>query len=129
MTTTGYRRSPQFDAGCRQTGRLIFETWNPADRAWGRWNHAASRRCLDIAVIGLVESWVELVALALPFVSFRWHYVFPETDETITSESALRFRSIDQVTHSLVETGFDVVALREAPDRPGREFVFVAAAT
>ncbi|MEJ7744549.1 MAG: hypothetical protein WKF73_19645 [Nocardioidaceae bacterium] len=47
-------------------------------------------------------------------------------DQTITSTSTLRFRSQDEIAASLIASGYDVREVREAPDRPGRELVFVA---
>jgi len=44
----------------------------------------------------------------------------------VTSDSTLRFRSHDELTHSLVAVGLVVDEVRGAPDRPGREFVFIA---
>jgi hypothetical protein len=44
----------------------------------------------------------------------------------ITSDSTLRFRSRVEVERSLESAGFVVDEVRDAPDRPGREFVFIA---
>ncbi|URN18924.1 SAM-dependent methyltransferase, partial [Streptomyces sudanensis] len=44
----------------------------------------------------------------------------------LTSESTLRFRRREEVEADLVARGFVVEDVRDAPDRPGREFVFVA---
>jgi hypothetical protein len=50
-----------------------------------------------------------------------------ESDGTvITSDSTLRFRSREEITNSLREVGMSLDEVREAPDRPGREFVFIA---
>jgi hypothetical protein len=38
----------------------------------------------------------------------------------------LRFRSREEVKSSLAAHGYRVVEVRDAPDRPGREFVFIA---
>jgi hypothetical protein len=43
----------------------------------------------------------------------------------VTSESTLRFRGRDEVESSLNINGFRVLDIREAPDRPGCEFVFI----
>jgi hypothetical protein len=47
----------------------------------------------------------------------------------LTSDSTLRFRSRDEVESSLLATGYRVLDVRDAPDRPGREFVFIAERT
>jgi 2-polyprenyl-3-methyl-5-hydroxy-6-metoxy-1,4-benzoquinol methylase len=47
----------------------------------------------------------------------------------ITSDSTLVFRRRDEVESSLLAHGYRVLDVREAPDRPGREFVFIAERT
>ena len=59
-------------------------------------------------------------------VSFRSVFVFEADSATLTSESTLRFRRREEVADSLMVAGFVVDDLRDAPDRPGRELVFVA---
>ncbi|MEJ7707652.1 MAG: hypothetical protein WKF82_10520 [Nocardioidaceae bacterium] len=44
----------------------------------------------------------------------------------LTSDSTLRFRERDEVEATLVAHGYAVDEVRDAPDRPGREFVFFA---
>ena len=73
---------------------------------------------------GRVESWVEVTECRGELVTFRSTLVF--ADATITSESTLRFRGRDEVAADLVAAGFVVEDVRDAPDRPGRELVFVA---
>ena len=57
--------------------------------------------------------------------AFRYTYRFLADGAVVTSESTLRFRSRDEVVSSLVAQGYRVLDVREAPDRPGREFVFI----
>jgi hypothetical protein len=52
---------------------------------------------------------------------------FIESGETIVSTSTLRFRERDELSTALGAAGFEVVELRDAPDRPGKEFVYIAA--
>ena len=48
-------------------------------------------------------------------------------DRTVlTSDSTLRFRSRDELANSLTAADLVVNEVRDAADRPGREFVFVA---
>ena len=70
-----------------------------------------------------IYDWMEIDG---PFVSFRWTYVFSMSNEIIISDSTLRFRSRSEIEHSLVANGFVIEEVRDAPDRPGLEFVFVA---
>ena len=102
----------------------VFETRDPAREAWREWTREASATVADTPGEGRVESWVEVTDVRDELVTFRSTLVF--TDATITSESTLRFRSRDAVTADLVAAGFVVEDVREAPDRPGRELVFVA---
>lgn len=59
-----------------------------------------------------------------PLVTFDTTFVFP--DERVVSTSVLRFRTMDDITADLDRAGFVVRSVRDAPDRPGREWVFVA---
>ncbi|GAB3900554.1 hypothetical protein GCM10027612_62400 [Microbispora bryophytorum subsp. camponoti] len=68
----------------------------------------------------------EVTDVSLPLVSFRSTYTFLADGAVVTSDSTLRFRDRGEVETSLVANGFRVLEVRDAPDRPGREFVFVA---
>jgi hypothetical protein len=110
----------------RPGGRLVFETRVPARRAWEEWTRQSSVSVVEIPGVGAVESWVELVAVAPPLVTFRWTYRFAADGEVLASVSTLRFRERDEVAADLAAAGFVLDGVRDAPDRPGREFVFVA---
>jgi len=110
----------------RPGGHLVFETRDPAFRGWEEWNRDASYSVTDIPGVGAVESWVELTDVSEPLVSFRWTLVFASDGQVLTSDSTLRFRERDEVEAALVAHGYVVHEVRDAPDRPGREFVFVA---
>ena len=105
-------------------GHLVFETRDPAREAWREWTREDSSTVAHTPSDGRVESWVEVTDLRDELVTFRSTLVF--ADATITSESTLRFRSRDSVSADLVAAGFVVEDVRDAPDRPGRELVFVA---
>lgn len=109
----------------RPAGFLVFESRVPADKAWLRWNKDASYTSTEINGVGRVESWVELVAVDEPLVTFRWTYLFEDGD-VLTSDSTLRFRQKNEVVESLIDAGFAVDDVRDAPDRTGAEYVFVA---
>lgn len=106
-------------------GAVAFEVRDPRRDAWREWNRAASHRRTDLAGVGVVESWVDLLSVDLPLVSFRWTYRFESTGEVLTSDSTLRFRSRDEVGACVAQAGLEVVEVRDAPDRPGRELVFI----
>ncbi|HEX5304281.1 MAG TPA: hypothetical protein VFW50_45535 [Streptosporangiaceae bacterium] len=61
----------------------------------------------------------------LPFVSFRDTYTFGAGGAVITSDSTLRFRGRAEVASSLAAAGYRILDVREPPDRPGREHVFI----
>ena len=103
----------------------MFETWNPSFRGWEEWTPEESF-CVTETVAGRVENWVELTDVALPLVSFRHTFRFLDTGDIITSHSTLRFRDRDEITASLTSSGFTIDEIRDAPDRPRREFVVIA---
>jgi SAM-dependent methyltransferase len=108
------------------TGRLVFETRDPARRGWEQWTRERSHRRVTIPGVDVVETWVDLTDVSLPFVSFRSTFVFESDGAVLTSDSTLRFRSHADIDRSLLSAGFAVEDVRDAPDRPGREFVFIA---
>jgi SAM-dependent methyltransferase len=116
-------------AALRPGGRLVFETRDPARQAWLEWDREHRYQRVDIAGVGVVEAWVEVTAVRGDLVSFRHVFVFESDGAVLTSDSTLRFRSRRQVEESLLRAGFTVDEVRDAPDRPGREFVFLATRT
>lgn len=81
---------------------------------------------MEIDGVGAVETWVETSDVRGPLVSFRGTWVFEADGAVLTSHSTLRFRERGEVEESLVAHGFIVDDVRDAPDRPGKEFVFLA---
>ncbi|MDN3359149.1 class I SAM-dependent methyltransferase [Actinomadura sp. DC4] len=102
-------------------GHLVFETRRPERRAWEEWD---TEDRIDLPEP--VERRLRVTGVGLPLVSFRCTYRFAADGAMLTSESTLRFREREEVESSLAASGFRVLDVREAPDRPGREFVFVA---
>lgn len=109
----------------RPGGRLVFETRDPEQRAWLGWVQGATYVERQVPGVGQVRTWTDLVEVAPPFVTFESRVVLPD-DQTLYSTSTLRFRSSAEVEQSLTDAGFVVDEVRDAPDRPGKEFVFVA---
>jgi SAM-dependent methyltransferase len=112
-------------AALRAEGVLVFETRDPAARAWERWNRETTQRSTSLPGGESVTSWVQVLRIDWPLVSFRWTWIFDSDGETLTSESTLRFRERDEIEADLRRTGYVVLDVRDAPDRPGEEFVFV----
>jgi SAM-dependent methyltransferase len=124
---TDWERTLQEVRGAlRPGGCLVFETRDPADRAWQRWNRTETYRVAELEGIGVVESWFELADVSEPLVSLRHTWVFAVDGEVVTSDSTLRFRDRDELQATLESHGYRVDEVRGAPDRPGRELVFFA---
>jgi SAM-dependent methyltransferase len=116
-------------AALRPGGYLVFETRRPARRAWEEWAADTRPVTLDVPGVGPVERRLEVTAVDLPLVSFRYTYTFLTDGAVIASDSTLRFRSRAELETSLAGAGYRVLDVRDAPDRPGREFVFIAQRT
>jgi hypothetical protein len=104
---------------------------NPAcrssgDRGWERWNRDATYESTTIADAGPVTSWTDVTTIDGPLVTFRTTWIFAADGETLTSTSTLRFRRRAELEDDLTRHGYLVPDVRDAPDRPGRELVFLA---
>jgi SAM-dependent methyltransferase len=88
-------------------GRLIFDSRDPDDRRWLRWNPVDSRRTVVLPGGEAVEVWVEVTSERDRVVDFTAHYLFPGGEER-TSESTMRFRSEREIRSGLEAAGFDV---------------------
>ena len=106
-------------------GHLVFETRRTSDRAWERWSEDSDEATIPVPGIGAVHHWREILSVELPLVSFRHSYRFPGGD-VLESDSTLRFRTDVENRASLADAGFAVVDVRDAADRPGAEFVYIA---
>jgi SAM-dependent methyltransferase len=130
---TGREWAAALEAVCRALrpgGRLVFESRDPARQAWLEWNRDQTYRRVVIPGAGPVQTWTDLTRTEEDaggnLVSFRTTFVFEHDGAVLTSDSTLRFRSRGELTESLALAGLTVGEVRDAPDRPGREFVFVA---
>ncbi|MGF6885653.1 SAM-dependent methyltransferase [Nocardia sp. GAS34] len=109
----------------RPGGHLVFETRRPERRAWEDWARTGPV-VRDVLGVGRVEQRLDGTAVRLPLVSFRHTYTFAPDRAVIVSESTLRFRHRAEIEADLLAHGYRVRDVRDAPDRPGREFVFIA---
>ena len=108
----------------RPGGHLVFESAFQRESVAGMEPSGVAPRCGDTR--SRVRRDVgRSIAGRGSTVSFRWTYLFPN-GEALTSDSTLRFRERDEVEFALTSQGYVVDEVRDAADRPGREFVFFA---
>lgn len=111
-------------------GRLVFDTRDPAARAWDRWNPGESRRSVALPGGGAVEAWMEVTAHVDHTVSLRHHYRFDDGTESAATID-LRFRTEGEVRTSLATAGFTVEAIhggwhRDPVGHPDGELLVIA---
>lgn len=94
-------------AALRPGGYLAFESRNPDDRGWERWNREATHEQSD-SPFGPLESWLELVSVGDGLVRFDGHNIFHATGEALVMPSTLRFRTLAELTEFLIDAGFTV---------------------
>ncbi len=99
----------------RPGGHLIFESRVPEDQAWRRWTPEDSHTRADISGVGAVDSWVEVIDVQGPLVSFRSMFVFDSDGAVLTSDSTLRFRTREELTASLAEADHHSARNSECP--------------
>jgi SAM-dependent methyltransferase len=110
----------------RAGGWVVFEVRDPAQRAWEKWTKEHTYRQVEVDGEGIVTTWTELLDVRGPLVSFRHVYSFTRDGSELRSDSTLRFRDRDEIAESLEAVGLDLRFVRDAPDRPGKELVFLA---
>jgi SAM-dependent methyltransferase len=110
----------------RPGGHLVFEVRDPARKAWLEWNREQSLQRTVIAGEGAVDTWVEVLEVQRDLVTFRKTFIFERDSTVLTSDSTLRFRGRDEIVETVREAKMSVEEVRDAPDRPDREFVFIA---
>lgn len=110
----------------RPGGTLVFESRRPERRAWEEWTREATRQVVEVPHEGAVEEWVEVTDVDGQFVTFESPTIFHRDGTRIDSTTTLRFRPRAAIERSLRAAGLELVDVRDAPDRPGREWVYLA---
>ncbi|MGO4147445.1 class I SAM-dependent methyltransferase [Paenarthrobacter sp. YAF11_1] len=88
-------------------GMLVFDSRDPAARAWEHWTPAKTRRVHTLPDGSMVEAWIECAAETGGLVALTEHRLCNgSTEETETS--VLAFRTEDQLRHDLNSAGFTV---------------------
>jgi SAM-dependent methyltransferase len=113
-------------AALRSGGHLVFESVDPASQPWLNWNRETTYVRRESAVAGLFESWMEVTRVDGDLVSIRRTFVFAADGTTLTSEGIRRYLPRAAIEDSLISAGYEVTDVRGAPERPGRELVFIA---
>lgn len=88
-------------------GRLVFDSRDPRDRRWERWNPVDSRHQVTLGGDIDVDIWTEVTAVRDDIVDFTHHY-FWSTGEELISSASLRFRSESALREALKDTGVTV---------------------
>jgi SAM-dependent methyltransferase len=91
-------------------GRVVFDTRDPRDRGWERWNPAETRRRVALPDGRTITMWGEVLDVTGDCVESRIHYEFPSGEEVVSS-TVLRFPSEDEVRSSLADAGFTVESI------------------
>lgn len=105
---------------------MVFESRVPEREAWLEWTKGNAFSAAEVDGEGTVESGMEFHSASDEFVDFVGVLVFERDASRVDQQSRLQFRGKDELRKSLENTGFGVEEIRDAPDRPGREFVFIA---
>jgi SAM-dependent methyltransferase len=105
----------------RPGGWFVFETRRSEVRDWESWDLAPSPVAMPDGRTAVVSCSVTDVAL--PLVTFEGSTALGE--EIMRSTSTLRFRERNELERELSHYGFNVLEVRDAPDRPGKEMVFL----
>lgn len=124
----------------RPGGYLAFESRNPDVQVWvnnakknehNDWYSPNYRRKVIDPVAGPIEVWVEIVRVKDNKVLTNGHYLFTKTGDELISRNELKFRTKEEITHSLEKAGFSIdnlygdwdwsLATSESP-----ELIFVA---
>lgn len=109
----------------RADGWLVFETRRPEVRDWETWTIPPTTVTTSDGRTAVVQCTVTEVAL--PLVTFTGSTTID--GQVLRSTSTLRFRGREEVERDLRAHGFVVADVRDAPDRPGKEYVFLARST
>ncbi len=97
-------------------GHLAFESRNPMVQPWTNnenaghidWPSKSSRRKVNDPVAGPVERWMQLLKIEDERVRYENHYLFTKSGEELVSLNELRFRTLEELSQTLVNAGFSV---------------------
>lgn len=96
----------RIDAGLVPGGRLVFETRNPARRAWEGWHQDPTARTTPAG--RLIESERTSAPSEDGVVTMHLRTEFPDSGDVLELEQHLQFRSAEQVRADLAAAGLSV---------------------
>lgn len=105
-------------------GYLVFETRIPERRAWEEWMEWGTST-YQVEGVGTVRDVFEVIEVQEPYVTIRSDNILPD-GSIVPNESTLIFRSMPELERTLAAAGFTIREVRDAADRPGREWVVIA---
>lgn len=116
-------------------GQLVFDTRDPADRAWEQWNPVDSRQHVTLPDGRGLEHWTETTDVRRTgrggaLVTGTHHYAF-DTGQRREADATMRWRTEAELRSSLAEAGFAVESVfggwaREPVGHGDGEFLVVA---
>ena len=89
-------------------GRVAFETRNREVQDWAEWGAHEPHVTVDVAGVGPVEVYYDLVAVDGALVTSETHFRFA-ADDIVVAPSTLRFMEQDTLAALLAEAGFTEV--------------------
>jgi SAM-dependent methyltransferase len=92
-------------AALRAGGYLAFGSRNPEHRAWEQWNGTVRR---EESPVGAIDISMKVVDVEGGRVRVVGHVVFVAAGETLDASSEYRFRTVAELTDSLVHAGFHI---------------------
>lgn len=104
----------------RPSGRLVFDSRNPASRCWTDWNPETSRQELPDGA----AAWHRSTAVEGDLISYETHYQLP-TGTSLVSLNKRRFRSSAWLTRAMADAGFNV----DPFDNMAPDYIMVATAS
>ncbi len=92
-------------------GHLVFDIRHLDTPPFVGWPTEDNRRKFENTTDGSVYWWFKLLNVVDKLVRYELHYFFEQSGEEVVSINELIFRSRDEITQALSDTGFEVVTV------------------
>lgn len=90
------------------SGHLVFDIRRLSNPPFASWPTEDNRRKFENTVDGAVEWWFKLLSVENKRVRYELHYFFARSGEEVVSVNELAFRSQNEITGMLSDTGFEI---------------------